>query len=119
MMKCFEGSQLLLLTVTVVLYTSGTIATNHSIAGVYSENCPTWQFFNFTSKRCECGNDIQKAIRCNDTTNDVQILNCYCMTITQVGKMEVGKCFIGCDHSLSIKGNVYSQLPQNKLKVND
>lgn len=119
MAKSFQESLLLLFTLTVVFYISRTIATNQSNAGVFSDDCPTWQFFNFTSKRCECGSDIHKAIRCNDTTNDVQILNCYCMTLNQVGKMEAGKCFIGCDHSLSIKGNIYSRLPQTKSKVND
>ena len=91
-----------------------------SFKGDSVENyCPTWQFYNFTSKQCECGNDIHRAVKCNATTNDVKILNCYCMTVNESGQMEVGKCFVGCDHSLSVKVDLYSQLPQNKSQINN
>ena len=79
----------------------------------------TWQFYSATSNKCECGNDIHGAVLCNDTTNDVSLLGCYCMTLNKTGDYEVGKCFIGCtyDHSLS-KSHIYNPVPQDTTKLN-
>lgn len=83
-------------------------------------SCPTWQFYNITSKRCECGDDIHEAVWCNETTNDVYLLDCYCMTLDQTdGQLKMGKCFFGCEHSMSKKDVIYNRLPQNKQKLND
>ena len=99
-------------TLTVV-YCSSDIVSNVTV------NCPTWQFYNITSKICECGKDIQKAVLCNETTNNVGLLDCYCMTLDQRdGQLKVGKCFIGCEHSMSRRDVIYNWLPQNKQMLN-
>ena len=105
----------------LLFMTTGTLTVVHSkFARSITLSCPTWQFYNTTSNRCECGDDIHEAVFCNETTNDVSILDCYCMTLDQRdGQLKVGKCFIGCEHSMSRHDVVYNQLPQNKLKLND
>ena len=82
----------------------------------------TWQFFNSSSKKCECGSNIHEAVLCNDTTNDVRLLGCRCMTLsTKTGKFETGKCFIGCAHmhTRSHKDYIYNSVPKDPSKVND
>ena len=60
---------MLILTVVVVFTISKVSATNDSLRF----DCPTWQLYNITSGKCECGD--------NETTNDVELLDCYCMTL--------------------------------------
>ena len=83
----------------------------------------TWQFFNTSSKKCECGSDIHGAILCNDTTNDIRLLGCHCMALnTNTGQFETGKCFIGCTGSfrtLSHKDRVYNLVPKDPSKLNE
>ena len=101
--------------IAVLVHTSGSVSNTASIIG----SCPTWQFYNMTSKKCQCGDDLHGAVRCNETTNDIQILNCYCMTVNQSGQMEVGKCISGCEHVSSKKSDIHNHLPQDKSKVNE
>ena len=84
----------------------------------------TWQFFNTSSKKCECGSSVHEAVLCNDTTNDVHLLGCHCMTLnTKTREFEVGKCFIGCAHNTlhtrSHKDNIYNPVPRDQSKVNE
>lgn len=109
---------LILQLATLILHTCGS-ASNNSSGGNIIGSCPTWQFYNMTSKRCQCGDDLNGAVQCNDTTNDVQILNCYCMTVNQSGQMEVGKCIAGCEHASNKKSDIRNNLPQDKSKLNE
>ena len=94
-------------------------AGNHPASSNASYSCPLWQFYNNTPKSCECGNDIQGAVWCNETTKEVRLLNYYCMTLNQTnGQTVVGKCFFGCKGTFSIK-DVYNRLPEGKSKLND
>ena len=106
---------MLIFTVVVVFTISKVSATNDSL----SFDCPTWQLYNITSEKCECGDSIHSAVKCNETTNDVELLDCYCMTLNQKRQMEVGKCLIGCEHSPLKTDSVFNPLPQDKLKLND
>ena len=91
---------------------------NHSKNNV-DRHCPTWQYYDIKTERCKCGSDIHGAVECNDTTNEVRLLDCYCMSMNHEGRMEVGKCFIGCAHSHShSRDKIYNQVPQNKAEVN-
>ena len=90
-----------------------TIQTNHM-----HSSCPTWQYYDVTSKRCRCGSDIHGAVRCNDTINEVQLLDCYCMSVNKEGGMEVGKCFIGCARFQTRGDEVYYLVPEDKSQVN-
>jgi hypothetical protein len=83
----------------------------------------TWQFFNTSSKKCECGSHMHGGVLCNDTTNDVRLLGCHCMTLnTNTGQFEAGKCFIGCTgafRGLSHKDPIYNPVPQDPSKLNE
>ena len=80
----------------------------------------TWQFFNTSSKRCECGSDMHGAILCNDTTNDVRILGCHCMALnTNTGQFEFGKCFIGCTGSFHALHGIYNPVPKHPSRLNE
>ena len=62
-----------------------------------TDNCPTWMNFNVASDRCECGKSIHGIVRCNDTLNEVSILDCYLMTFDdELGQVIVGRSFYGC-----------------------
>ena len=108
---------LLILTATIVYKSGGASNTNSS--GNVTDHCPTWQLYNTTFKKCQCGDDVHGVVRCSEITNDVQILNCYCMTVNQSGQMEVGKCISGCEHSTTKKSDIRYSLPQDKSKLND
>ena len=97
-------------------YSSTDLPTNVSV----SVQClNTWQFFNTSSKKCECGSRIHEAVLCNDTTNDVDLLNCHCMTLnTKTGKFEAGKCFIGCAYT-RMWSHIYNPVPRDPSKVNE
>ena len=99
------------------LYYSVIEATNVSTIQTNQNSCPTWQYYDVTSKRCRCGSDIHGAVHCNDTTNEVWILSCYCMAVNEDGQMEVGKCFIGCTIR-SKRDKVYDLVPKDKSQVN-
>ena len=109
---------LILQLAAVLVHTCGSTS-NTSSGGNILRSCPTWQFYNLTSKKCQCGDDVHGAIRCNESTNDVQILNCYCMTMNQSGQMEVGKCISGCEHASNKISDIRNNLPQDKSKLNE
>ena len=84
-----------------------------------NHDCPTWQYYDITTKRCKCGSNIHGAVECNDTTNEVRLLDCYCMSVNHEGQMQVGKCFIGCAHNqLTSRDKIYNQVPEYKTEVN-
>ena len=100
-------------------YSSTDLPTNVNV----SVQClHTWQFFNTSSKKCECGSRIHEAVLCNDTTNDVDLLDCHCMTLnTKTGEFEAGKCFIGCAYMRiwSHIDHIYNPVPRGPSKVNE
>ena len=101
-------------------------ATTNSMDKVSVPKCPyTWQFFNTSSEKCECGSHIHRAILCNNTTNNVRLLDCYCLTLnTDTGQFEAGKCFIGCDHTAvmhapSHQDHIYNPIPRDPSRLNE
>ena len=107
--------------VTVINYSNRLPTSDHNAS--VPECRYTWQFFNTSSKQCECGSDMHGAILCSDTTNDIRLLGCHCMALnTNTGQFEAGKCFIGCTGSfraLSHKDRVYNPVPKNPSKLNE
>ena len=73
--------------------------------------CPTW-FLRDSSNNgtCRCGSDIDGAVRCNDSTKEVAILNYYCMTYNESTGPVVGNCFYN-HHTL--EAALYHPLPSN------
>ena len=84
-------------------------------------DCPTWTNFNATSDRCECGRSIHGIVKCNDTLNEVSILDCYSMTFDdELDQVIVGRSFYGCDRgALDQEDLVYYKVPNNKTQIND
>ena len=77
-------------------------------------SCPTW--FSSANGTCRCGKDIDGAVRCNDSTKEVAILHCYCMTYSESTGPVVGTCFYNCLHS-TLQSALYHPLPSNATKL--
>ena len=60
-------------------------------------SCPTWFFPDSSlNNTCTCGNDIKGAVKCDNSTKEVSILPCYCMTYAESTGPVVGTCFYNC-----------------------
>ena len=110
---------LLLLTLFVsseVLAQQTTDARNAS--SVTQSSCPTWFWpdssDNFT---CKCGNNIHDAVRCNKSTHETSLLDCYCMTYNESTGPVVGPCFYNCIHP-SLKHTLYYPVTPDIKKLN-
>ena len=59
--------------------------------------CTTWHYRN--DNECECGSSLDGVVLCNNVTNEVGILNCYCMTSngdSGNNTTVVGRCIFNC-----------------------
>ena len=65
-------------------------------------NCPTW-FLPAPNGTCKCGDNVHDTVRCNDSTKEVRILDCYCMTYNNLTGPVVGPCIYNCIHHHSKK----------------
>lgn len=84
-------------------------------------NCPTWMNFNVASDKCECGKSVHDIVRCNDTLNEVSILDCYLMTLDdELGQVIVGRSLYGCGRGAANREDkIYYKVPNNKTQIND
>ena len=81
--------------------------------------CPTWFFPDPSSNgTCRCGDDIHDTVRCNDSTKEAAILDCYCMTYNNFTGPVVGACFYGCVRN-ALRDNLYKLLPSNVTQLNN
>jgi len=78
-------------------------------------SCPTW--FSLTNGTCTCGNDIGGAVRCNNSTKKVAILQWYCMTYNESTGPIVGACLYNCIHP-AMEDILYHPLPSNVTELN-
>ena len=82
--------------------------------------CPTWFFlWNGT---CRCGDNVHDAVRCNDSTKEAAILDCYCMTYNKSTGPVVGACFYNCENPTVnplLKDEVYHLLPSDVTELNN
>ena len=82
--------------------------------------CPTWFFlWNGT---CRCGDNVHDAVRCNDSTKEESILDCYCTTYNKSIGPVVGACFYNCENPTVnplLKDEVYHLLPSDVTELND
>ena len=71
---------------------------NASIVDAHDNpSCPTWLFPDSSlNNTCTCGNDIEGAVKCDNSTKEVSILPCYCMTYDESTGPVVGTCFYNC-----------------------
>ena len=82
--------------------------------------CPTWFFL--LNGTCRCGDDVHDAVRCNDSTKEAAILDCYCMTYNKLTGPVVSACFYNCENPTVnplLKDEVYHLLPSDVTELND
>ena len=83
------------------------------------QQCPTWLFPDPSSNAtCICGDDIDGAVRCSNSTKEAAILSCYCMTYNESTGPVVGICFYNCVHNV-LKDDLYHLLPSNVVELNN
>ena len=83
-------------------------------AASHDSQCPTWFFPDLSSNRtCRCGDDINDTVRCNNSTKETSILECYCMTYNESTGPVVGACFYSCQNH-----GVNSLLPSGITNLN-
>ena len=81
-------------------------------------SCPTWFLPDSSANlTCRCGNDIHGAVSCNESTKQVAILDCYCMTYNESTGPVVGICIYNCIHH-TLKDSLYHPLPSNITELN-
>ena len=86
----------------------------------HDQQCHTWFFPDPSSNgTCRCGNDIHDAVRCNNTTKEAAILDCYCMTYNKLMGPVVGSCFYNCEKNPVVKDELYHLLPTDITKLNN
>ena len=71
--------------------------------------CPDWLNPNNTQP-CQCASEV---LRCNSSTQEAAILDCYCMTASESNNVEVGKCIFNCEYRHSTFDTVYTKLKDN------
>ena len=85
----------------------------------HDQQCPTWFISDPSSNgTCRCGDDIHDTIRCNNSTKEAAILDCYCMTYNNFTGPVVGACFYNCVHS-ALNDSLYDLLPSDITKLNN
>ena len=56
--------------------------------------CPTWYFYESTTKQCKCGKSSHGMIRCNEESGTACILDCLCVTYNEESNStQAGLCF--------------------------
>ena len=74
-----------------------------------NSECPTWFICNSTNA-CQCGNEHDGIIVCNDKRLTSAVLICYCVTHDKVSKSTfLGSCFYNCAYRDT--RIVYEELP--------
>ena len=85
----------------------------------HDPQCPTWFFPDPSSNStCICGDDIHDTVRCNNSTKEAAILDCYCMTYNNFTGPVVGACFYNCVH-FALNDSLYDLVPSDAMKVNN
>ena len=83
-------------------------------------SCPPWSFFNGTD--CECGDDLNGLVYCNQQTQVSSLLNCYCMTYDNTtGETVVGASLYCCFNHSYVKSSESSYRPfqVNTFELNE
>ena len=79
-----------------------------------SATCIGPWFTAMTNGTCHCGAAVNGAVMCNKETQQVEVVNCYCLTPDSVNnKMVVGTCFYTCDNA-----SPYAQAPTKCSDLN-
>ena len=104
--------KLIFLVVNLLQSTAGTIN---------SANCPTWMLplTANSSKECICGKEVNHAVKCNNTTGEVYVLDCYLITYdTKLQEAILGKSIFGCGRFEQDNSDpVYHKLPSKAGEI--
>ena len=76
--------------------------------------CPTWFLCNSTNS-CQCGDEHNYAIVCDNIRKESSLLDCHCVTYdSNTGSTYLGLCFYNCaNKNLKVmRDMVYKELPQ-------
>ena len=77
--------------------------------------CPTWFIPDYSSNgTCRCGDDIHDAVKCNNSTKQVSVLDCYCMTYNKATGPVVGSCLYKC----ILNDDLYHLVPSDITQLN-
>ena len=121
-MDCLKKSVVLLqlLLILPFILSSNMAKENNEFSGVQHRHthcsddseCPTWFVCN-SSNTCQCGNEHDQAIVCNNKSLSSAVLDCYCVTYDKESRSTyLGSCFYGCDDHKNFS-RVYEALPPN------
>jgi len=79
--------------------------------------CPTWFFPNTSlNGTCTCGDDVNDIVKCDESTREISMLDCYCMTYSNSTGPVVGACFYICGNHLI--DELYNLLASNVTELN-
>lgn len=79
-----------------------------------TELCPTWKWFNYSSRRCECGYQESGYIRCSEDNGTLLARYDICISWDSILKEVVmGVCWYKAIDKKNVSNRVYSELPQN------
>ena len=75
--------------------------------------CPVW--FTPRNGTCHCGYSLHDVVTCDEYTEEITVLDCYCMTTdTTCNKAVVGDCFYNCGNlSQKAQDILYHKAPSN------
>ena len=119
---------MLLLLVSVLLWVATAFSHGHSgntecangLKFVCLENssCPTWFITANSNDTCECGNDWEKVIDCDNGLQQSSVLPCCCVTYDEEECTSyLGGCFYNC-FSTGAR-TIYAPMPRNISSLNE
>ena len=78
--------------------------------------CPPWFLPRNKSEgnnaTCVCGSSLNGVVRCNSTTRQAYLYQCYCMSYGEEQSLVIGKCLYSCYHPTELSSPYY-QLPSD------
>jgi len=102
----------------ILLVVSCTYAVSHA---ANDEPCPTW-FHRSQEGQCECGSSLQGIVSCDNATQRVGVLDCYCLTSNgdEDNTTVVGSCLFNCANQTQwLKDEIYHPVYRNVSELDD
>ena len=80
--------------------------------------CPTWFICN-SGNNCQCGDEHNYAVICDNKTRISGVLDCHCVTYDkESGSTYLGLCFYNCENNPQKKIDfIYKKLPQKPKEL--
>jgi len=92
---------------------------NNPLSNYSAAGCPPWRHHPPSASGndtvCTCGDSLEGVVRCDDHSNELDLLICYCMYFNEEDDSTVvGHCFYPC-----INQHTYFSLPLNGSQLNE